>query len=204
MSATTASHSGTSRDAAALASGIASAKTTPRGLRALLSGVLVVHRPMSPIFTPPSSTVVVRGRWSRNAPALASSVWSNGCATEDSGCGTPPRPSSAFSSAASAARALSSRSAPRGQANTFVLTTSHSSSAILWPRVSMLWSNSWFPRHACVTGTAFIALTAAAPRSSEESRDGDKKSPLSVQMNASPGSRLSWMKHFRALRLCSS
>ena len=59
---------------------------------------------------------------------------------------------------------------------------------------------SWFPRHACVTGIAFIALTAAAPKSSDESNDGDRKSPFKVQSQTSPGSTLSWMKHFNALR----
>jgi|TARA_B110000240_G_scaffold43624_1_gene49154 hypothetical protein len=51
-----------------------------------------------------------------------------------------------------------------------------------------------------VTGIAFIALTAAAPKSSDESNDGDRKSPFKVQSQTSPGSTLSWMKHFNALR----
>jgi hypothetical protein len=68
----------------------------------------------------------------------------------------------------------------------------------------MLWSNSWFPRHACVTGMAFIALTAAAPRSSEDNSEGERKSPFRVHRYASPGSTLSWMKHFNADRFWSS
>ena len=68
----------------------------------------------------------------------------------------------------------------------------------------MLWSNSWFPRHACVTGMAFIALTAAAPRSNEDRSEGDRKSPFNVHRYASPGWTLSWMKHFKAERFWSS
>ena len=70
--------------------------------------------------------------------------------------------------------------------------------------ISMLWSNSWFPRHACVTGMAFIALTAAAPRSNEDRSEGDRKSPFNVHRYASPGWTLSWMKHFKAERFWSS
>mmetsp|Transcript_6872 Transcript_6872/g.22622 ORF Transcript_6872/g.22622 Transcript_6872/m.22622 type:complete len:339 (-) Transcript_6872:3-1019(-) len=67
----------------------------------------------------------------------------------------------------------------------FELSTVALSSDKRWPRIIVEWSNSWLPRHACVTGTEFITLTAAAPRSYELNNDGDKKSPLSVQINGS-------------------
>jgi hypothetical protein len=51
---------------------------------------------------------------------------------------------------------------------------------------------------------AFIALTAAAPRSSEDRSEGDRKSPFNVHRYASPGWTLSWMKHFKAERFWSS
>ena len=105
---------------------------------------------------------------------------------------------------AAAAAAAEPDSSPSGHANTLVLITSQSSSARRWPSVSMEWSNSWLPRHACVTGMAFMAATAAAPRSSEERREGERKSPFRVHMYASPGSRVSSMKHLSAERLCSS
>mmetsp|Transcript_5645 Transcript_5645/g.18621 ORF Transcript_5645/g.18621 Transcript_5645/m.18621 type:complete len:279 (-) Transcript_5645:316-1152(-) len=178
--------------AAARAKGTHSANTTPLGFFALDNGVEVVHSPNSPIFTPPSSTTMDRGRRSMNLPAASSST---------SGCGTPigtPSPDAL----AIALRVATSDvfSSPSGHAKTFVLITAQRNSPSRAPRISMEWSNSWFPRHACVTGIAFIALTAAAPKSSDESNDGDRKSPFKVHSQTSPGSTLSWMKHFNALR----
>ena len=72
VSATTASTFGSNAFAAALASGTHSANTTPLGLRADDRGVDVVHKPRSPIRTPPTSTMDDRGNASRNAPALFS------------------------------------------------------------------------------------------------------------------------------------
>ena len=53
-------------------------------------------------------------------------------------------------------------------------------------------------------GTAFMTLTAAAPRSRDDNNDGLRKSPLRVHIYSSPGSRLSSMKHLSADKLWSS
>mmetsp|Transcript_5213 Transcript_5213/g.19492 ORF Transcript_5213/g.19492 Transcript_5213/m.19492 type:complete len:338 (+) Transcript_5213:2703-3716(+) len=120
--------------AAARAKGTHSANTTPLGFFALDNGVEVVHSPNSPIFTPPSSTTVDRGRRSMNLPAASSST---------SGCGTPigtPSPDAL----ASALRVATSDvfSSPSGQAKTFVLITAQRNSPSRAPRISMEWSNS--------------------------------------------------------------
>ena len=157
---------------------------------------------MRPTVTPPTVTVLDRGSRSRNAlvasPPDPDPV-SPSPLDDSSGYGTDASDASAADAAAADASSI-----PGGHANTFVLTTAQSSSASLCPRTSMEWSNSWLPRHACVTGMAFMADTAAAPRSSDDSSDGERKSPLRVHRNSSPGSTLSWMKQRRADRLCSS
>ena len=117
VNATIASTDGASRLACSLATGTASANTTPWGLRAEDNGVDVVHTPMRPTVTPPTVTVLDRGSRSRNAlvasPDPDPDPVSPSLLDDSSGYGTDASDASAADAAAADAS-----SSPGGHANT--------------------------------------------------------------------------------------
>jgi len=118
VNATIASTDGASRLACSLATGTASANTTPWGLRAEDNGVDVVHTPMRPTVTPPTVTVLDRGSRSRNAlvaspPDPDPDPVSPPPLDDSSGYGTDASDASAADAAAADAS-----SSPGGHANT--------------------------------------------------------------------------------------